>query len=157
VRANELWSRLAGRIVGLDSMVLIYWLADDERYAPLVGPLFDRWRDQGGRVVTSVLAMLETLVGPYRLREPEAAERARLYLTSLPFLAFEPVSLEIADRAAELRGRRGLRMPDAIHAATALVSGAEVFLTNDRALERVDEVNPVLLDDFRDPDATRSS
>lgn len=147
--ARELWGRVAGRIVGLDSMILIYWLADDERYAPLIEPLFRGWREQGGRVVASVLAVLETLVGPYRLGESGDAERVRLHLTSLPFLEFEPVTTEIADRAAELRGRRRLRTPDAIHAATALVAGAEVFLTNDRAFERIDALNPVLLDDYR--------
>lgn len=148
-RAGELWNRLVGRIVGLDSMVLIYWLADDERYAPLVAPLFRAWREQGGRVVTSTLAVTETLVGPYRLGESDDAERARLYLTSLPFLTFEPVTIEIADRAAELRGRRGLRTPDAIHAATALAAGAEAFLTNDRAFDRIEELNAVQLDDWR--------
>ncbi len=54
------------------------------------------------------------------------------------------MDLPVADRAASLRARYRLRTPDAIQLATALQARADVFLTNDRDLQRVEEV-PVLL------------
>ena len=50
-------------------------------------------------------------------------------------------SEDIADRAAQLRAEHGLGTPDAIHLATALECGAEVFVTNDRDLPAVQPVN----------------
>ncbi len=46
------------------------------------------------------------------------------------------LSKEVIDRATEIRARFGFKAPDAIHLAAALESECDVFLTNDRGLER---------------------
>ncbi|MCI5218746.1 MAG: PIN domain-containing protein [Candidatus Electrothrix sp. LOE2] len=46
-------------------------------------------------------------------------------------------SSEVFDKATELRAQYSLKTPDAIHLAAALVSGCDVFLTNDLRLNRV--------------------
>ncbi len=140
--------RLTGRRVGLDSMVFIYHLSDAPRYGPLVAPLFDLWHQGMGRAAASVLAVLEILVGPLRAGEREKAEKALRYLRAFPNLDLVPASCEIAARAAELRAEHGLRTPDALHAATALVGGVDLFLTNDRAFERVPDLDVVYVSDF---------
>lgn len=48
--------------------------------------------------------------------------------------------IDIARRAAGLRARYGVRTADAIHLATALVAGASAFVTTDRRLARVKEI-----------------
>jgi predicted nucleic acid-binding protein len=45
--------------------------------------------------------------------------------------------------------RYRLRTPDAIHLATALHQGADIFLTNDHALLQVNEVPVLLIDELR--------
>jgi uncharacterized protein len=46
----------------------------------------------------------------------------------------------VIDRATDIRARYGFRTPDAIHLAAAVVSGCDVFLTNDYRLNRFPDV-----------------
>jgi predicted nucleic acid-binding protein len=50
------------------------------------------------------------------------------------------IDMDIARRAAELRAKYGVRTADAIHLATALAAGASAFVTTDRRLARVKEI-----------------
>jgi predicted nucleic acid-binding protein len=59
-----------------------------------------------------------------------------------------PVNETIAARAAYLRAKYRLRTPDALHAATAIVSGCDAFLTNDVTFRRVNEIPILILDDL---------
>ena len=49
------------------------------------------------------------------------------------------------DQATELRARYNFRSPDAIHLATAILIGAEVFLTSDQKLAQCTEIRVVVL------------
>jgi predicted nucleic acid-binding protein len=55
--------------------------------------------------------------------------------------------MNLADRAAELRARYRLSTPDAIQLATAIGHKATRFYGNDRALQRVQEIECVIVDD----------
>ncbi|NQU46108.1 MAG: type II toxin-antitoxin system VapC family toxin [Chlorobium sp.] len=44
---------------------------------------------------------------------------------------------EIFDLAARLRGVRGLKLKDALHAATALRNGCSAIMTNDNGIRSV--------------------
>jgi predicted nucleic acid-binding protein len=51
-----------------------------------------------------------------------------------------------AERAAELRARYHLRTPDALQVATALLSDCQAFLTNDKDLSRIIEIQVLVLE-----------
>jgi predicted nucleic acid-binding protein len=53
-----------------------------------------------------------------------------------------------ADQAARLRAKYQLLTPDAIQLAMAVNAGFQVFLTNDRGLQRVTEIRVLILDDL---------
>ena len=57
------------------------------------------------------------------------------------------VTMNVVDRAAELRTRYRLSTPDAIQLATAIGHNATRFYGNDRALRRVKELECVIMDD----------
>ncbi len=59
-----------------------------------------------------------------------------------------PLSETIAFRAAELRATLGLRTPDAIQVATALISGADALITNDKRLRVPAQLSRIVLDDL---------
>ena len=63
---------------------------------------------------------------------------------------FEVTSIDgtIAERAADLRAHYGLRTPDALQIAAALISGCQAFLTNDTRLGRVLELRILLLENL---------
>jgi predicted nucleic acid-binding protein len=60
-------------------------------------------------------------------------------------LEIVPTSTVIAERAARLRATYKLRAPDAIQVATALQMGAGFFLTNDRQLQVITELEVLVL------------
>lgn len=129
-------------------MVFIYYLDGHPTYGPLLEPLFERWERGEGRGVASVLVVAETLVGPLRAGTGERAMDAVQWLSGLPGLELVPVSLDIGIRAAEVRARFGFPMANSLHAATALVQGADTFLTNDRGFARLGGVRSIVLDDL---------
>jgi predicted nucleic acid-binding protein len=59
-----------------------------------------------------------------------------------------PPTVEIARQAAHIRAEFNLRIPDAIHAATALITGATALITNDAIFRRVPGLEVVLLDEM---------
>lgn len=44
---------------------------------------------------------------------------------------------EVVDRATEIRAQLGLKTPDAIHAASAVVASADMLLTGDEDMTRI--------------------
>lgn len=57
-----------------------------------------------------------------------------------------PISVAIAEIAAQLRATQNLRTPDAIQLATARQQGATFFLTNDIHLATVSNLEVLVLD-----------
>ncbi|MBC7527815.1 MAG: PIN domain-containing protein, partial [Chthonomonadaceae bacterium] len=59
-----------------------------------------------------------------------------------------PITKDVLREAARLRATiSGLKTPDAIHAATALLNQCRLFITNDRGFLRVPGLNTAILDD----------
>lgn len=134
--------------VGADTMVFIYHLEDHPRYARLTQPLFEAWEEGRNSGVTSVITLLEVLVKPKREGNLEAARDYLELLTTYPNLTIAEVDLGLADLAADLRARYGIRTPDALQLAAALQAGAGGFITNDGQLKEVAELEVVLLDEL---------
>ena len=88
-------------------------------------------RQRGDTLVLPASAYAECLVSPYR-RGPEAVAVVDSFVDALP-ARIEPASRAIASAAAELRGRHagGLRLPDALVVASAVVLGADRVITTD--------------------------
>lgn len=115
----------------LDASVVIAYLdPDDAHHAAAVDSL--RGSDS---VVLPASAYAEILVHPYE-RGPAAVRRIESLIAELP-IEIEPTNAEIAQRAAELRAKKRVRLPDAFVIATGDTLDAEVVLTADRSWKRV--------------------
>jgi predicted nucleic acid-binding protein len=66
----------------------------------------------------------------------------------MPNLTVHLMDEIVAEEAARIRGVDNLKMPDAIIAATAVVHEADVFLTNDRALAVIKEIQVISPEDL---------
>ncbi|NMC70370.1 MAG: type II toxin-antitoxin system VapC family toxin [Myxococcales bacterium] len=86
-------------------------------------------------VVTSELVRFECLVGPRR-----SGARAVEMLYERFFSAGEndvrPLDRAVFDLAVGIRAEHRFSTPDALHLATAIVAGCDIFLTADRTLAR---------------------
>jgi predicted nucleic acid-binding protein len=110
--------------------------------------LFDRIERGHNLAVTSTVTLLELLVQPYRDQKEELAQKIFALASTYPKIEWVPVSMGLADRAAELRARYHLSTPDAIQLATAIGHTATRFYGNDRSLRRVKEIECLLVDDL---------
>jgi predicted nucleic acid-binding protein len=91
---------------------------------------------------------MKLTVRPWQLERPEVARAYEEALERFPNLVIADVTRAVSGQAARLRARHALRPADALHIATALVHGATAFVTNDRDLGRLDDLDIVLPADF---------
>jgi len=82
-------------------------------------------------VVTSELTLAEVLVGPLKTQNIAIQQTYCSFLTSTATFVVPPVNREILEESAQLRANTKLKLPDAIHMATALRHQCDSFLTND--------------------------
>ena len=134
--------------IGLDTNVFIYFLEDHPRYGEWCSYLFNLIERGQNAVVTSTVTLLELLVQPYRDHRDELAQKIFALTSTYPKIEWVPLTMNLADRAAELRARYRLSTPDAIQLATAIGHKAVRFYGNDRGLRRVKEIECILVEDL---------
>ena len=139
---------IKGKTVFLDTAPFIYFIEINSRYHDLMKPVISLIDAQESQGVTSTITLLEVLVRPLRDGNKKLADRYKDILLSSNGLRTYEISHEISERAALLRAKHGLRTPDAIQFATALISKADFFLTNDSTLKKVNELKVAVLDDY---------
>jgi len=134
-----------GRI-GLDTSIFIFLVERNPKYIELVRVIF-RWLEGArAQAVTSTVTMLELLVSPYRAGDLKRVNDFYALLSTYPHLSWIAPTLEIADRAAQIRAELNLGTPDAIQAATAWMAGAGGFISNDKAFRRWTSMDVLILD-----------
>jgi len=112
-------------LVVLDASVFIaFRTRDDAHHEAAVAALISH---RGDEIVFPASAYAEALVEPSR-RSRAALARAKLLVDEFP-MRVEPISREIAERAARLR--QHVRLPDALVLATGDVLSAAAVLTAD--------------------------
>lgn len=126
--------------VFLDTAPLIYFLDNDERYGGIVKVIFEEILSGGGIIESSVITCEEYLVYPYRTGNVEKIQ-AFIDFTGDFHIRLNPITPEIARKAAKIRAEYvAFKAMDALQLATALMTGCDVFLTNDRQLLQFTEI-----------------
>lgn len=99
----------------------------------LAGGLITAAMDERCTLVTSLLTLGEVMVVPLRFSEMETLASYRSLLGGgYPAILVRPVDAETLGEAAALRARHPrLKLPDAIHLATARLNRIDWFVTND--------------------------
>jgi predicted nucleic acid-binding protein len=85
---------------------------------------------------------------PYRVGNTALARRYQRFLLRSRNFSLDPITADSAEQAARLRARYGLRTPDALQISAALAAGCPAFLTNDARLQRVSELQVLVLDEL---------
>lgn len=134
--------------LGLDTSPIIYLIETHPEYDVLVTEIFRRI-DQGVIIgFTSAITLTEVLTQPVKQGQIHLKNQYRdLLLHSANFYTL-PVNAEVAGYAADLRAQYGLRTPDALQIAAAKTANCQVFLTNDKALKRVEAVRVLVLNEL---------
>lgn len=138
-------NKFVKKSLAIDSMIMIYLLEQNEKYINIIVELFHDFDE----IIISSFLYAEVLTGYYKADEKEFGDT---------FLAFNQIadavkicefSLETAKKFADVRTKYpNLKPPDCIHISTALEKNASHFLTNDKKLKNICELETILLDDL---------
>lgn len=134
--------------LGVDSAPIIYFIEQHSRYIELLDAVFERI-DSGVFVgVSSVITLTEVLTLPIKQGDTRLENSYVELLLHAANFTTAPIEPAIAIRAAALRARYGIRTPDAVQLACAIEHGCQAFLTNDRGLRSVSEIQVIVLEDL---------
>jgi predicted nucleic acid-binding protein len=117
--------------VYLDTNIFIYALEGYPTLRTVLTTLFDALDRHELSAVTSELTLAEALVKPFLDRSVERQAAYMQILQPSTSLQIVPVSRDVLVAAARLRAETNMKLPDAIHVATAQFTGCNQFLTND--------------------------
>jgi predicted nucleic acid-binding protein len=116
-------------------MLFIYLF---ERNVEFEGPtteLRKRMVARGDKLLTSTMTLAEVQVGPRKAKNIALAERYRNVIRqTCEVISFDEAA---ADLYAKLRENPAIRPADAIQLSCAGAAGVELFMTNDKALQRL--------------------
>ena len=119
-----------------DTSIFIYALENDSKIAQ---DLFQQAITVGA-VGTSTITLMEYATGCFKHNRLDILNNFQRFLNAL-MVEVVPVNDVIAFKAAEIRNRySSFKQMDALQIATAVISGANVFYTNDKQLLQFQEI-----------------
>ena len=134
-----------GAKVYLDTNIVIYAIEGFADLAEQIQALLHALDDAQIVAVTSELTLAEALIKPLKDQNQPEQQAYKKFLTPTSVLQVVPISKEILEEAARLRATTKLRLPDAIHLATATLNGCDCFLTNDDSFKSITTANIKIL------------
>ncbi|NEP14218.1 MAG: PIN domain-containing protein [Symploca sp. SIO2C1] len=134
-------------LVYLDTQIIIYSIEKHPTYWSLLRSLWQRSAIADIQLISSELALLETLVAPLKNADVVLVNAYERLLLSTE-MQLMPITRAILKDAAKMRSQTNLKTPDAIHAATAIAHSCNIFLTNDYGFRRVTSLPLVILSDI---------
>lgn len=118
----------------LDTAPIIYVLEEHPRHARRFRSLFERHSAGELLFAITTITIAEVLSGPFAAGEEALAKRYRALLESWQVV---DLTADIAESAARFRARLGLKLPDAVQAASAIAVNADALITHDRDFSRL--------------------
>ncbi|MBS0655069.1 MAG: PIN domain-containing protein [Verrucomicrobia bacterium] len=134
--------------VCLDTSVFIYFIEEDPHYIDIVTPIFEVIDVGLLSAVTSGITLLETLVVPLRKKDNVLALQYEQLLSESRGLKLLELDRHLLRKASELRATLHIKTPDALQIAAALQEGCTAFVTNDRRLPKISNLNILQLSDY---------
>ena len=142
-------AQLQGKVVGLDTAPLIYFIEQNPKYLEMMLLFFKSFNRGDFRIVTSTVTLVEVLVHPLRQKNTALAQEYCEILMNQESLTVVQLTPDIAETAAQLRATYNLRSPDSIQMATAICEGASFFLTNDARWPSLPGLTVLVLEHLR--------
>jgi len=139
---------ITGTKIYLDTNIFIYAIEGYTKFETELNELFEAFDAGNLQAITSELTLAEVLVKPLIDNNVKVCSAYENAIQSSQVLEVVPINRTILRQSARLRSTINIRLPDAIHAATAILNGCTTFLTNDKRLEALSGINVVVLSNF---------
>ena len=139
------------KTVGLDTNVFIYHFENNPDFAPFTRKIFSLMWDGTLKASTSVISIIETLSFP----APDGVvKNLREAFGTIPNLRVVDIDQAVAVEAAKIRRKYKFRLPDSVQLATARISHAEAFITNDQRLKSFKSLRVIILNQIKEQNET---
>lgn len=138
----------AHRVIGIDTSVFIYVFEMSPSYAQIASEVLRQLDPRVSLGLTSAVTLMEIVVLPLRQGNRDSAHMLESAVREMPNLRVVDIGHAAARRAAELRARFGVPPADALQIGACLQAGATAFVTNDKRLKTITELEVFVLDDF---------
>jgi predicted nucleic acid-binding protein len=115
----------------IDTNVFLNVKNREEPYYNYSKSILDSVDEGRHKAFVSTVVIAEICSGYYLTHEVKEKEDFLLHLLSSQNYEVVDVSVSIADEAAHIRSETGLKLPDAIIAATGIIAKARYVVTND--------------------------
>jgi len=130
----------------IDTAPFIYLIEDNPIFVEKVKNYFIEVILNQEKLVTSVITIMEFGVMPERQEKQETILKFREFLDSMS-ISVVSINEQISVKAYKLRAKYSfLKGMDALQMAVALEENCQKFLTNDEKLERITELEVILID-----------
>ena len=134
--------------VMIDTAPLVYFIEEHEKYLDILSDTFSKI-DSGEKTgITSIVTLIEVLVKPLKDNNQKLVNEYQSILTASRNILLVDITQNIGKKAAELRAKYNILLPDAIQIAVGIMNDADIFLTNDELLKKVTEINVVVLEEI---------
>ena len=133
--------------ISLDANIILYYLHQDKNFGKQSLRLLTAIKNR--TKVISTLIYAESFVYIFEQADESLEKKQLKALEKIPKLKIVAPTKKICLLAAQLRAAYRLKTPDAIHLATAIDSGCDVFITNDDNLKKVQEITVFTLRDIK--------
>lgn len=132
----------------LDTMFLIYHFENNEKYIDLTTQVLELVEKGNIGCSTTYLTLMEICVEPIKENRQDIVEAYAMIFETFPNLNLVPFDRAVAFMAARFRAHYNTTPPDSIQLASASVCNADLFLTNDKGLTGIKEINIAYMDDI---------
>jgi predicted nucleic acid-binding protein len=136
------------RKIYVDSNVVIYFIEGETGHQDKANALFEFAVTENIPLMTSEITFGECLYGAYKRERIESVTQFESLFHEVGLFNFIPAAIEIIKRAAKIGADQRLKLIDAIHFASALDVGCDVFVTNDRGIKSTSDLTVVQLPDL---------
>lgn len=123
--------------VYLDANIFIYLIEGDEELSGAVIELLEEADLLGVELVTCEVTLTECLIGAYKAQSEELAERYNTLISEVGIVTPLPLDRIVFQDAAKVAAAQRLKTVDALHFASAIHSGCDGFISNDRGFRSV--------------------
>lgn len=133
----------------IDTSPFIYLIENKPAYADIIKSYFLEALTNDHEIITSVISVMEFGVVPEKKGKHELIIQFEAFLQTMN-ITVEIIDKSIAETASKLRARYNfLKGMDALQVAVAIEKGCDYFLTNDKKLVNISEVQILLVENMK--------
>lgn len=139
---------LHDRHIYFDTNIFIYLFEGYDKHQDQLEVIKELLASGSIQVSSSQLTYTEMLPPLVKSADQDLIQQMMDFLGEEGIFSLHPVSQDVCIQAGVLRGQMGMKTPDAIHVATAIYQGCDVFLTNDKKIKAPKGMEIILLSYF---------